>query len=64
MLIPQIKSISNDMILRDKNRAILDSELSQIEGITINNSYPLPTRQSNHLYLLRYNQELFNGVFD
>ena len=62
MLIPQIKSISNDMILRDKNRAILDSELSQIEGITINNSYPLTTRQSNHLYLLRYNQELFNGV--
>jgi len=62
MLIPQIKSISNDMVLRDKNRAILDSELSQIEGITINNSYPLTTRQSNHLYLLRYNQELFNGV--
>ena len=62
MLIPQIKSISNDMVLRDKNRAILDRELGQIEGITINNSYPLTTRQSNHLYLLRYNQELFNGV--
>ena len=62
MLIPQIKSISNDMNLRDKNRAILDRELSQIEGITINNSYQLTTRQSNHLYLLRYNPQLFNGV--
>ena len=62
MLIPQIKSISNDMDLRDKNRATLDRELSQIEGITINNSYQLTTRQSNHLYLLRYNQQLFNGV--
>jgi len=62
MLIPQIKSISNDMDLRDKNRAILDRELSQIEGITINNSYQLTTRQSNHLYLLRYNPQLFNGV--
>ena len=49
MLIPQIKSISNDMDLRDKNRAILDS-------------YQLTTRQSNHLYLLRYNPQLFNGV--
>ena len=62
MLIPQIKSISNDMNLRDKNRATLDRELSQIEGITINNSYQLTTRQSNHLYLLRYNPQLFNGV--
>ena len=62
MLIPQIKSISNDMNLRDKNRATLDRELSQIEGITINNSYQLTTRQSNHLYLLRYNPKLFNGV--
>ena len=62
MLIPQIKSISNDMDLRDKNRATLDRELSQIEGIKINNSYQLTTRQSNHLYLLRYNQQLFNGV--
>ena len=62
MLIPQIKSISNDMDLRDKNRAILDRELSQIEGITINNSYQLTTRQSNHLYLLRYNSQSFNGV--
>ena len=62
MLIPQIKSISNDMDLRDKNRATLDSELSQIEGISINNSYQLTTRQSNHLYLLRYNPQLFNGV--
>ena len=62
MLIPQIKSISNDMDLRDKNRATLDRELSQIEGITINNSYQLTTRQSNHLYLLRYNPQLFNGI--
>ena len=62
MLIPQIKSISNDMDLRDKNRATLDRELSQIEGIKINNSYQLTTRQSNHLYLLRYNPQLFNGV--
>ena len=62
MLIPQIKSISKDMDIREKNRAILDSELSQIEGISINNSYSLTTRESNHLYLLRYNSQIFNGV--
>ena len=62
MLIPQIESISKDMDNRDKNRSMLDNELSQIEGIKINNSYPLTTRQSNHLYLLRYNSKSFNGV--
>ena len=62
MLIPQIKSIPNDMDIRDKNRAYLDNQLNQIEGITINNSYPLTTRQSNHIYLLRYNSKKFNGV--
>ena len=62
MLIPQIKSILKDMDIRDKNRTILDSELSQIEGISINNSYSLTTRQSNHLYLLRYNSQIFNDV--
>jgi len=62
MLIPQIKSISKDMVIREKNRVKLDSELSQIEGISINNSYSLTTRESNHLYLLRYNSQIFNGV--
>jgi len=62
MLIPQIESLTNDMDLRDKNRTILDKKLSQIDGLSINNAYKKTTRQSNHLYLLRYDSNKFNGV--
>ena len=62
MLIPQIDSLNNDMDLRDKNRSILDKQLGQIEGLSINSAYEKTTRQSNHLYLLRYDSNKFNGV--
>ena len=62
MLIPQINSLNNDMDLRDKNRSILDKQLGQIEGLSINSAYEKTTRQSNHLYLLRYDSNEFNGV--
>ena len=62
MLIPQIDSLNNDMDLRDKNRSILDKQLGQIEGLSINSAYEKTTRQSNHLYLLRYDSNEFNGV--
>ena len=62
MLIPQIESLTKDMDIRDKNRTILDKKLSQIDGLSINNAYKKTTRQSNHLYLLRYDSNKFNGV--
>ncbi|MEA1881026.1 MAG: DegT/DnrJ/EryC1/StrS family aminotransferase [Candidatus Marinimicrobia bacterium] len=62
MLLPQIVSIWDDMDLRDKNRKKLDAALSQIDGITINGNYGGATRQSNHIYLTRYEASIFNNI--
>ena len=62
MLIPQIDTVQDDMILRDKNRSKLDAALGQIEGISINGAYDGTTRQANHIYLTRYNADHFNGI--
>ena len=62
MLIPQIDTVQDDMILRDKNRSKLDAALGQIDGISINGAYDGTTRQANHIYLTRYNADHFNGI--
>lgn len=62
MLIPQIDTVQEDMTLRDKNRKKLDDALGQLDGITINSAYRGTTRQSNHIYLTRYNADHFNGI--
>jgi len=62
MLSTQLETLENDMDLRDKNRNILDEAISKIDGLTITKMYPKATRSANHLYLLRYNKDKFNGI--
>ena len=62
MLSTQLETLENDMDLRDKNRKVLDDAISQIDGLSITKMYPKTTRSANHLYLLRYNKEKFNGI--
>jgi dTDP-4-amino-4,6-dideoxygalactose transaminase len=62
MLSTQLETLENDMVLRDKNRKILDDAISQIDGLNITKMYPKATRSANHLYLLRYNKDKFNGI--
>ena len=62
MLLAQLGTLERDMDLRDKNRKTLDDAISQIDGLTITTMYPKTTRSANHLYLLRYNKDKFNGI--
>ena len=62
MLSTQLETLENDMDLRDKNRNILDEAISQINGLTVTKMYPKATRSANHLYLLRYDKDKFNGI--
>ncbi len=62
MLSTQLETLENDMDLRDKNRKILDDAISKIDGLTITKMYPKSTRSANHLYLLRYDKDKFNGI--
>ncbi|MGY8780541.1 MAG: DegT/DnrJ/EryC1/StrS family aminotransferase [Fidelibacterota bacterium] len=62
MLMPQINSLKTDMVLRDMNRQKLDNAIGQIEGISLNGKYGGTTRESNHIYLTRYNSDVFHGI--
>ena len=62
MLSTQLETLENDMDLRDKNRKILDHAISKIDGLKISKMYPKATRSANHLYLLRYDKDKFNGI--
>jgi len=62
LLLAQLDIIERDMDLRDKNRKILDDAISEIDGLTITKMYPKTSRSANHLYLLRYNKDKFNGI--
>ena len=61
VLLPQIKSAENDLILREKNRDYLDSQIGNIDGFV-----PMElisgSRSSNHLYMLRYIKEDFKNI--
>ena len=61
LLIPQFQTIENDMRIRDKNRKKLDQALSDM-GLEITHRYKKVTRESNHLYLLRYKAENYNDI--
>ena len=61
LLLPQLKSLGDDMALRDNNRKKLDRALS-CEGLVSLGSYDKATRVANHLYLLRYKTDHFNDV--
>lgn len=62
LLLAQLETIEADMQLRDKNKQKLDEAIGQIEGLTVTKMYPKATRSANHLYLLRYDKEKFNGI--
>ena len=62
LLLAQLDTIERYMVLRDKNRKILDEAISKINGLTITKMYPKTSRSANHLYLLRYDKDKFNGV--
>ena len=61
VLIPQLDTLATDMDLREYNRKMLDSSLSEISGI----KPMVPTgrsRSANHLYMCRYNASEFDGI--
>ena len=62
MLIPQLDSIGADMDLRDKNKKFLDDVLGEIDGIELVGSYEQTTRSAQHLYIVKYKKEAFNGI--
>ena len=62
LLLAQLDTIESYMVLRDKNRKILDDAISKIDGLTITKMYPKTSRSANHLYLLRYNKDKFNRI--
>jgi dTDP-4-amino-4,6-dideoxygalactose transaminase len=62
LLLAQLDTIESYMVLRDKNRKILDDAISKIDGLTITKMYPKTSRSANHLYLLRYDKDKFNGI--
>ena len=61
LIIPQFQTIENDMNIRDKNRQKIDKALSDM-NLEIMHRYKKVTRESNHLYLVRYMEEKFNGI--
>ena len=61
VLLPQIKSVENDFILREQNREYLDSQIGGIDGLVPMDLIP-GSRSSNHLYMVRYLKEEFNNI--
>ncbi len=62
MLLEQLKHLESEMVVREENRKKLDERISQIEGLTQIDRYAETTRESNHLYLLKYDSSKFNDV--
>ena len=62
ILLAQLERFEQHSHLREKNAAILTEGFSQIDGITPAKRDPRVGRSSNHLYLLRYDQDKFEGL--
>ena len=62
MLMPQLDSIGTDMDLRDTNKQRLDDTLAEIDGIELTGSYEQTTRSAQHLYIVKYKKDAFNGI--
>ncbi|MFA6715963.1 MAG: DegT/DnrJ/EryC1/StrS family aminotransferase [Victivallales bacterium] len=58
----QIKKIDRQIDKRQKNAAYLDKKLSQIPGIRPLIRKKEATRHTYHLYLFRYDTEIFSGI--
>ena len=61
VLIPQFDTLATDMVIRDRNREMLDASLSEIPGINPMASMD-GSRSANHLYMCRYDASEFNGI--
>ena len=61
VLIPQLDTLVTDMVIRDRNREMLDASLSEIPGINPMASTD-GSRSANHLYMCRYDASEFNGI--
>ena len=61
VLIPQFDTLATDMVIRDRNREMLDASLSEIPGINPMASID-GSRSANHLYMCRYDASEFNGI--
>ena len=61
VLIPQLDTLATDMVIRDRNRKMLDASLSEIPGINPMASID-GSRSANHLYMCRYDASEFNGI--
>jgi dTDP-4-amino-4,6-dideoxygalactose transaminase len=59
LLLAQLTRLEEQTIKREKNAAIMDRELAQIEGITIVKNDPRMTRRSYHLYSFRLDLDFF-----
>ena len=61
ILLPQIKSMDRDFLLRERSRKIIDAGIASIDGLV-----PLKqvegTRSSNHIYIIRYQKEKFHNI--
>ena len=62
VLIPQLDSLNDFLEVRESNRKIIDSAISQIDGITPTEQYPQVTRSANHLFICRYDRDCFSGI--
>jgi dTDP-4-amino-4,6-dideoxygalactose transaminase len=62
LLLGQLDTLEADMRLRDRNRKKLNKILGEIPGLTPVKTYPETTRQSHHLYILRYHADQFHGI--
>ncbi len=62
LLIPQLKTLNHFLKIRETNRKILESSISQIDGILTLQSLPKVTRSANHIFICRYDEKQFNGI--
>jgi len=62
ILSAQLTDLPEEMEIRDRNRLKLDNALDDLEGITTVKKYAQTTRQSNHIYLTRYNSHELNQI--
>ncbi|MFQ6674571.1 MAG: DegT/DnrJ/EryC1/StrS family aminotransferase, partial [Fidelibacterota bacterium] len=62
ILLAQIRTVEQDMKVRDTNADLLDEEIRGIPGLAPQERYEGVTRVSHHLYILRYDKTRFGNT--
>lgn len=62
MLDEQLTTLPDDIALRASNRAVIEKEISKIDGIGIIEEYGNTTTNANHLFLTTYDEKHFSSV--